>query len=111
VIWWDESEGDGVAATTDDFTHTIGEIDFDRAHPNVNDRHASPVNYTHSSDLRTWQNVFHAGPCGRRGGCGGPSICSSPSGAEEAGRTVCGAWFTGAEDFFRARSFCGGERE
>jgi hypothetical protein len=20
------------------------------------------VNYTHSSDVRTWQNVFHAGP-------------------------------------------------
>ena len=65
VIWWDESEGDGVAGDNrDDFTHTIGEIVIsDRAHPNVNGLpYASPVNYTHSSDLRTWQNVFHAGP-------------------------------------------------
>ena len=65
VIWFDESESDGVAGDKqDDFSHTVGEIVIsDRAHANVNDKpYASSVNYTHSSDLRTWQNVFHVGP-------------------------------------------------
>jgi hypothetical protein len=65
VIWFDESESDGVAGDKqDDFHHTIGEIVIsDRAHANVNNKpYASSVNYTHSSDLRTWQNVFHVGP-------------------------------------------------
>jgi hypothetical protein len=65
IIWWDESEADGVANDTkDDFTHTIGEIVIsDRAHANVNGLpYASPVNLTHSSDVRTMQNIFHAGP-------------------------------------------------
>jgi hypothetical protein len=65
VIWWDESEQDGVINDNpDDFNHTIGEIIIsDRAAKNVNGLpYASSVNYTHSSDVRTWQNVFHAGP-------------------------------------------------
>ena len=38
VIWWDESETDGVPRdNANDFNHTIGEIVVsDRAHPNVN---------------------------------------------------------------------------
>ncbi len=65
IIWWDESESDGVLGDKqDDFTHTIGEIVIsDRAHANVHGLpYASPVNFTHSSDLRTMQNIFHVGP-------------------------------------------------
>ena len=65
IIWWDESEGDGVAGDNgDDFNHTIGEIVIStRAHKNVEGMpYASPVFFTHSSDLRTMQNIFHAGP-------------------------------------------------
>jgi len=65
VIWFDESESDGVKGDLqDDFNHTIPEIIIsDRAHKNVGGKpYASSVNYTHSSDLRTWQNIFHVGP-------------------------------------------------
>jgi hypothetical protein len=65
IIWWDESEGDGVQGdNADDFNHTIGEIVISsRAHRNVNGLpYASPLNYTHSSDLRTLQEIFHVGP-------------------------------------------------
>jgi len=65
VIWFDESEGDGVAGDNpDDFNHTIAEIVISpRAHPNVNGLpYASPVFFTHSSDLRTMQQIFHVGP-------------------------------------------------
>jgi phosphatidylinositol-3-phosphatase len=65
IIWWDESESDGVLGDKqDDFTHTIGEIVIsDRAHANVHGLpYGSPVNFTHSSDLRTMQNIFHVGP-------------------------------------------------
>jgi len=65
IIWWDESELDGVLSDKqDDFTHAIGEIVIsDRAHANVNGLpYASPINFTHSSDLRTMQNIFHVGP-------------------------------------------------
>lgn len=65
IIWWDETESDGVAGdNADDFNHTIGEIIISpHAHPNVNGvPYASPVNYTHSSDLRTMQEIFHVGP-------------------------------------------------
>ncbi len=65
IIWWDESEGDGVAGdNADDFNHTIGEIIISsRAHRNVNGLpYASPLNYTHSSDLRTMQEIFHVEP-------------------------------------------------
>jgi hypothetical protein len=65
IIWFDESEQDGDPGdNADDFNHTIPEIVISPlAHPNVNGMpYASPVNYTHSSDLRTWQEVFHVGP-------------------------------------------------
>jgi phosphatidylinositol-3-phosphatase len=65
ILWWDESETDGVAGdNANDFNHTIGEIIISGlAHPNVNGLpYASPVNFTHSSDLRTMQNIFHVGP-------------------------------------------------
>ncbi len=65
IIWWDESEMDGITGdNADDFNHTIGEIVVsDRAHPNVNGLpYASPVDYTHSSDLLTMQDIFRVGP-------------------------------------------------
>ena len=65
IIWWDESEGDGVAGDNgDNFDHTVGEIVISqRAHKNVDGiPYASPVNFTHSSDLRTMQEIFHVGP-------------------------------------------------
>ena len=65
IIWWDESEQDGIANDNpDDFNHTIGEIVISKhAHKNVNGLpYASPVNFTHSSDLRTMQEIFHVGP-------------------------------------------------
>jgi hypothetical protein len=65
ILWWDESESDGVAGDkADDFNHTVGEIVISsRAHKNVNGLpYASPLNYTHSSDLRTMQEVFGVGP-------------------------------------------------
>jgi phosphatidylinositol-3-phosphatase len=65
IIWFDESEGDGVKGDNpDDFNHTIPEIIISKhAHKNVNGLpYASSVNFTHSSDLRTLQNIFHVGP-------------------------------------------------
>jgi hypothetical protein len=65
ILWLDESESDGTPGdNANDFNHTIGEIVIsDRAHPNVNGLpYASPVNYTHSSDLRTMQDIFRVGP-------------------------------------------------
>jgi len=65
VIWFDESEDDGVQGDEEDnFSHTIPEIIISgRAHANVNGLpFASTLNYSHSSDLRTWQNIFHVGP-------------------------------------------------
>jgi hypothetical protein len=66
ILWWDESERDGVAGDNpDDLNHTVGEIVIsDRAHENVNGLpYASPVAFTHSSDVRTMQNIFRtAGP-------------------------------------------------
>jgi len=62
VIWWDESEQDGVSGDNpDDLTHTIGEIVISPdAHPNVGGMpFASDVFLTHSSDLRTMQEIFH----------------------------------------------------
>ena len=62
ILWWDESEGDGESSdNADDFNHTIGEILIsDLAHPNEGGLpYASPVDMTHSSDLRTMQNIFH----------------------------------------------------
>ena len=65
VLWWDEAEGDGVKGdNADDFNHTVPEIIISKhAHKNVNGvPYASPVNLTHSSDLRTMQEIFHVGP-------------------------------------------------
>jgi len=65
IIWFDESESDGVAGdNADDFNHTIGEIVISsRAHKNVSGvPYASPLKYTHSSDLRTMQEIFHVAP-------------------------------------------------
>ncbi len=65
IIWFDESEPDGDPGdNADDFNHTIPEIIISPlAHPNVNGiPYAGTVNYTHSSDLRTWQEVFHVAP-------------------------------------------------
>ena len=62
ILWWDESEADGEPNDNgDDFSHTIGEIVIsDLAHPNENGLpYASPVDMTHSSDLRTMQEIFH----------------------------------------------------
>src|SRR5882724_3719026 len=64
IIWFDESEQDGVAGDIpDDFNHTIGEIVIsERAHKNVNGvPYASPLNFTHSSDPRTMQEIFRTG--------------------------------------------------
>jgi hypothetical protein len=61
ILWWDESEQDGVAGDNpDDFNHTIGEIVISpEAHRNVNGvPYASPLAFTHSSDLRTMQEIF-----------------------------------------------------
>ena len=65
ILWWDESESDGVAGDkANDFNHTLGEIVISPdAHPNVNGLpYNSLLNYTHSSDLRTMQEIFNVGP-------------------------------------------------
>ncbi len=62
ILWWDESETDGETGdNADDFNHTIGEIVIsDLAHANEGGLpYASPLNYSHSSDLRTMQEIFH----------------------------------------------------
>lgn len=62
ILWWDESEADASGDNADDFNHTIGEIVISPlAHPNVGGLpFASSVPLTHSSDLRTMQEIFHA---------------------------------------------------
>jgi phosphatidylinositol-3-phosphatase len=65
ILWWDESEQDGATGdNADDFNHTIGEIIISKhAHRNVSGvPYASSVNLTHSSDLRTMQEIFNVGP-------------------------------------------------
>jgi phosphatidylinositol-3-phosphatase len=64
IIWFDESEDDAVGDNPDDLDHTIAEIVISpRAHENVEGLpYASNVFYTHSSDLRTMQEIFHVGP-------------------------------------------------
>lgn len=64
VIWCDESEPDQHGDNPDNFAHTIPEIIISPlAHPNVDGHpYASQVNLSHSSDLRTWQEIFHVGP-------------------------------------------------
>ena len=65
VLWWDESEKDGVAGdNADDFQHTLPMIIISKdAHRNVDGLpYASALNYTHSSFLRTMQEIFGVGP-------------------------------------------------
>jgi hypothetical protein len=64
VIWFDESEQDVAGANPDDFNHTIGEIVISpRAHANAGGLpYAGAVAYSHSSDLRTMQELFRVGP-------------------------------------------------
>jgi hypothetical protein len=61
IIWWDESEQDTADDNPDDFNHTVGEIVISpQAHPNMKGLpFASPVLLSHSSDLRTMQEIFH----------------------------------------------------
>jgi len=62
ILWWDESEADGESGDNpDSFSTTIGEIVISNlAHANVNGMpYASSINYSHSSDLRTMQEIFH----------------------------------------------------
>ena len=60
IIWFDESEGDAAGDNADDFNHTVAEIVISKkAHKNVNGvPFASAVNLSHSSDLRTMQEIF-----------------------------------------------------
>ena len=60
IIWTDETEG----TNADDYSHALPEIIISPlAHPNVNGRpYTNAINYTHSSDLRTMQEIFQVGP-------------------------------------------------
>lgn len=64
IIWFDESESDAAGDNADDFNHTVAEIVISpRAHDNVGGLpYASPIAYSHSSDLRTMQEIFRVGP-------------------------------------------------
>ena len=65
MLWWDEAEGDGVAGdNADSFSHTIPFIVISKeVHKNENGvPYASPVNFSHSSFLRTMQELFRVGP-------------------------------------------------
>jgi hypothetical protein len=62
ILWWDEAESDGEPGdNADDFSHTIGEIVISSlARANQNGLpYASSLDYSHSSDLRTMQEIFH----------------------------------------------------
>jgi hypothetical protein len=61
ILWWDESEADASGDNGDDLNHTVAEIVISPlAHPNVGGvPFASSVALTHSSDLRTMQEIFH----------------------------------------------------
>jgi phosphatidylinositol-3-phosphatase len=65
ILWWDEAESDGDPNdNADDFNHTIGEIVISNlARANEGGLpYASTLNTTHSSDLKTLQEIFHVGP-------------------------------------------------
>jgi len=65
VLWWDESERDGIATDNpDDFSHTLPFIVISKdAHKNVGGRpYGSPVGMSHSSFLRTMEEIFGVGP-------------------------------------------------
>jgi hypothetical protein len=63
MLWWDESEPDGVG-NQNDFDHTIADFVISPdAPPNVNGLPcANTINYTHSSDRLTMQEIFQVGP-------------------------------------------------
>jgi hypothetical protein len=58
VLWWDESEGG------DTLDEKLPFIIISRdAHKNVGGKpYASPVEFSHSSDLRTMQEIFRVDP-------------------------------------------------
>ena len=56
IIWNDETEG----TNADDFNHTIMEIVISPLAKGYG--YASSLNYTHSSDLKTMQEIFQVGP-------------------------------------------------
>lgn len=56
IIWNDESEG----SNADDFNHTIMEIVISPLAKG--NGYQSTLNYTHSSDLKTMQEIFQVGP-------------------------------------------------
>jgi hypothetical protein len=65
ILWWDEAEGDGVTNDNpDNFNHTVGEIVISKhAHKNISGvPFASSVNLSHSSDVKTMEEVFHLTP-------------------------------------------------
>jgi hypothetical protein len=65
VLWWDEAEKDGAAGdNADDFNHTLPFVVISKdAHKNVDGKpYGSAVFYTHSSFLRTMQEIFGVGP-------------------------------------------------
>jgi hypothetical protein len=65
ILWWDESEQDGMSNDNpDDFNHTIGEIIISK-HAHKNDHgvpYASTINLSHSSDLKTMEELFQLKP-------------------------------------------------
>jgi len=63
MLWWDDSEGDGVG-NRDDFQHTVPFIVISKnARGNVNGKpFASAVNLSHSSFLHEMQEIFGVGP-------------------------------------------------
>ncbi|MGD0628459.1 MAG: alkaline phosphatase family protein [Terracidiphilus sp.] len=68
ILWWDESEEDGEPGdNADDFNHSVGEIIISNlAHHNEGGLpYASSVDYSHSSDLRTMQEIFHVKATGK----------------------------------------------
>jgi hypothetical protein len=95
IIWMDETEGAGSGDTPsqNDYQHTLNEIVISQdAHPNVMSNgqlvpYASPVVYTHSSDLRTFQEMFGVGTAIRDAANANdlsdlfaPGVISSPGG-------------------------------
>jgi hypothetical protein len=65
IIWFDESESDGIAGDNpDSFDHTVPEIIISKhAHKNVHGiPYASTLNLSHSSDLKTMEEIFHLDP-------------------------------------------------
>jgi hypothetical protein len=64
VLWWDEAEPDAAGDNPDDFNHTLPFIIISRdAHKNVNGLpYVSQRNLSHSSFLRTMQEIFGVGP-------------------------------------------------